>query len=176
MAERDAARAASLGLKPDLLLVWRSGVNPRQRERLRTLGVPVYESESTSVEQIADTLEALEGDINEKAVNVAAFTRNLDASAQAIREAGKAMLARADRIEKRAESIRAYLLFQCQAAGIQKIESPMFTLAVRKNPPAVDVFEESQVPPEYFVQPPAPPPRLDRETPCRKRRVPCQRA
>jgi iron complex transport system substrate-binding protein len=46
-------------LKPDLLLVWRSGVNPRQRERLRTLGVPVYESETTSVEQIADTLRRL---------------------------------------------------------------------------------------------------------------------
>lgn len=50
---------AVAALKPDLLLVWRSGVNPRQRERLRTLGVPVYESETTRVEQIAQTLRHL---------------------------------------------------------------------------------------------------------------------
>lgn len=46
-------------LKPDLLLVWRSGMNPRQQERLRSLGVPVYESESTTVDGIADTLRRL---------------------------------------------------------------------------------------------------------------------
>lgn len=114
-------------------------------------------------EQIADTLEALEGDINEKAVNVAAFTRNLDASAAAIREAGKAMLARADRIEKRADGVRSYLLFQMQAAGITKIESPWFTLAVRKNPPAVVVDDEAQVPPEFIVTPPPPAPRPDKD-------------
>lgn len=114
-------------------------------------------------EQIADTLNALEGDINEKAVNVAAFTRNLDASADAIREAAKAMLTRADRIEKRAESVRQYLLFNMQAAGISRIESPWFTLAVRKNPPAVVVDDESALPPEFIVQPPPPAPRPDKD-------------
>ena len=113
-------------------------------------------------EQIRDTLEALEGDIQDKAINVAAFTRNLEATAESVREAAKAMLARADRIEKRAESIRAYLLFNMQAAGISRVESPWFTLALRKNPPAVIVDDESQIPAEYFVQPPAPPPRLDK--------------
>lgn len=114
-------------------------------------------------EQIADTLDALDGDIREKAIDVAAFTRNLDATAQAVREAAKAMLSRADRIEKRAESIRNYLLFQCQAAGVSKIESPWFTLAVRKNPPSVVIDDETQIPPEYIVQPPPPAPRPDRD-------------
>jgi hypothetical protein len=113
-------------------------------------------------EQIADTLEALEGDIREKAVHVAAFTRNLDVAATAIREAGKAMLARAERVEKRAEGIRAYLLFQCQANGISRIDSPQFTVSVRKNPPAVVIDDEAQLPAEYRVAPPPPPPRIDR--------------
>jgi hypothetical protein len=114
-------------------------------------------------EQIADTLEALEGDINEKAVNVAAFTQNLEATAQAVREAGKAMLSRADRIEKRAESIRAYLLFNMQAAGVSKIECPWFTLSTRKNPPAVVIDDETVIPPQFIVQPPPPSPRPDRD-------------
>ena len=47
---------AIAALKPDLLLVWRSGINPRQQQRLHTLGVPVFESDSNSVEGIAATL------------------------------------------------------------------------------------------------------------------------
>lgn len=43
-------------LKPDLVLVWGSGVNDRHKQRLRTLGLPVYESEVASVDGIARTL------------------------------------------------------------------------------------------------------------------------
>jgi len=50
---------AVAALKPDLLLLWRSGMNPRQQERLRSLGVPIYESESTSVDGISETLRRL---------------------------------------------------------------------------------------------------------------------
>lgn len=50
---------AVAALKPDLLLVWRSGMNPRQQERLRDLGVPIYESESTTVDGVAETLRRL---------------------------------------------------------------------------------------------------------------------
>lgn len=46
-------------LRPDLLLVWQSGINPRQRERLRTLGVPIYESETGDLAGIADTLRRI---------------------------------------------------------------------------------------------------------------------
>ena len=66
-------------LRPDLLVVWRSGVNPRQRERLRTLGVPVYESDSTRVEQIADTMRRLGRLMGSDATAEAAARRTLDA-------------------------------------------------------------------------------------------------
>ncbi|EHR72450.1 ABC-type Fe3+-hydroxamate transport system, periplasmic component [Burkholderiales bacterium JOSHI_001] len=46
-------------LKPDLLLVWGSGVNARQQQRLAALGVPVFVSEITQVAHIADTLRRL---------------------------------------------------------------------------------------------------------------------
>jgi hypothetical protein len=113
-------------------------------------------------EQILDTLNALEGDIRDKAIAVAAFTLNLEVTAKAIREAAAAMLERAKRIDGRAESIRAYALFNLQAAGISKIESPWFTLAVRKNPPSVVVDDEAAIPREYFVTPEPPPPKLDK--------------
>jgi len=130
----------------------------RYQRELETLA----DSGEVPVEQIRDTLEALEGDIREKAVTVAQFARNIETSATAIREAGKKMLERADRLERRAESVRAYLTFQMQAAGITRIESPWFTLAVRRNPPSVVVDDESRIPDQFRVQPEPPPPRLDR--------------
>ncbi|HRI18825.1 MAG TPA: cobalamin-binding protein, partial [Burkholderiaceae bacterium] len=46
-------------LKPDLVVVWHSGIAQRQREQLQALGVPVYESEIRRVDEIAGTLVRL---------------------------------------------------------------------------------------------------------------------
>lgn len=46
-------------LKPDLVLVWRSGFPERARAPLQRLGVPVYESEIRSVADLAGSLRRL---------------------------------------------------------------------------------------------------------------------
>jgi iron complex transport system substrate-binding protein len=48
-----------LALKPDLILAWLQGNNPRQLERLPALGVPVYYSRIDRLEDVASTLERL---------------------------------------------------------------------------------------------------------------------
>jgi len=121
------------------------------------------DSDDLPAEVIRDTLEGLVGDLEGKATNVAMFTRNLDATADAIDEAAKAMQARARRIRNRAEAVRAYLLFNMQATGIRKIESPHFTLAIRTNPPAVVIRDDAELPDEFMVQPPPPPPKPDKK-------------
>lgn len=100
-------------------------------------------------EVVADTLEGLVGSIEEKAKNVAAFARNLEASAAAIREAEKQMAARRQFIEARAKRMREYLLSNMQAAGISKIESPWFALAIRNNPESVAIDDENALPADY---------------------------
>lgn len=114
-------------------------------------------------EVIRDTLEGLTGDLQEKAVNVAKFTLDLEAGAEAIEAAAKAMTERARRVRKRADSIRAYLLFNMQATQITRIECPEFTLAIRKNPEAVMLADDVQLPPEFLTQPEPPAPRADKK-------------
>jgi iron complex transport system substrate-binding protein len=46
-------------LKPDLVLVWSSGLNERHRARLRALGLPLFESEIRHAAAIPDTLRRL---------------------------------------------------------------------------------------------------------------------
>jgi iron complex transport system substrate-binding protein len=46
-------------LKPDLVLVWGSGLNERHKARLRSLGLTVFESEIRQAQGIPDTLRRL---------------------------------------------------------------------------------------------------------------------
>ena len=111
---------------------------------------------------VADTLEGLSGALEVKATNVAAFTRNLEATAEAIKEAEAKMAARRKAIERRAANIRAYLKAQMERTGILKIESPEFVLSIKKNPPSVSVIAPELVPAEFMRTPPPPPPEIDK--------------
>lgn len=115
-------------------------------------------SEDIPPEVIRDTLEGLEGQLQEKATNVALFIRNLVSTADAIYEAANKMRERADRLKARSDALYEYLLFNMQASGISKIESPYFSLIVKKNPPTVVIDNEADIPSDYKVTPPAPPP------------------
>ncbi len=46
-------------LKPDVVLVWGSGLNERHKARLRSLGLVVYEAEMRKAQAIPDTLRRL---------------------------------------------------------------------------------------------------------------------
>lgn len=113
-------------------------------------------------EVIADTLEGLSGEVEAKATNVAAFVRNLEANAAAIKEAEAQMAARRKAIEARAQHIRDYLRDQMQRTGIKSIESPWFKVALRENPPAVVIADEASIPPEFLRVPPPPPATPDK--------------
>lgn len=130
-----------------------------QYRELETLSV----SDDLPPDVIRDTLEGLTGDLEVKATNVAYFTRNLEATADMIEEAARAMQDRAKRLRKRADSVRQYLLYNMQVAGIRKIEAPEFTLAIRTNPPAVVIRDGIELPDEFMVQPEPPPPRPDKK-------------
>ncbi|MES2757564.1 MAG: cobalamin-binding protein [Pseudomonadota bacterium] len=45
-----------IALKPDLLIVWQSGNTGRQLEQLGKLGIPIFQSEPTRIDQVADSL------------------------------------------------------------------------------------------------------------------------
>jgi hypothetical protein len=98
------------------------------------------------MEAVTDTLDGFQLELTEKATNVAAFARNLEASAKAIKEAEQAMARRRRALENRSQWIKNYLKRNMEATGITKIECPWFVLSIRNNPPAVDVTDEAALP------------------------------
>lgn len=111
---------------------------------------------------LADTIEGMGGELEQKAVAVAMWARNLEASADAIEEAAKAMQERAKAARKRADSTRAYLLGAMQSTGIKKIECPHFVISVRQSPESVEIEDETQIPPDYMTDPKPVPPKPDK--------------
>jgi hypothetical protein len=110
-----------------------------------------------------DTLEAISGDLETKAMNTAFVCRNLEATAEQIKNHAKSMVERAKAMENRAERIRKYLLDGLQLAGRDKIDTPFFKIKIALNPPAVAIDDEALIPATYKTEPVAPAPAPDRK-------------
>lgn len=114
-------------------------------------------------EVVRDTLDALEGAFEDKAVAVAHVIENLAASAMMIKTRADAQLLRAERLLARSDSLRAYLQFHLLAVGKKKIVHDDFDIVLQDNPPRVIVDDETQIPDTYKVQPETPPKRVDKQ-------------
>jgi hypothetical protein len=104
---------------------------------------------------IADTLEAMSGDLETKATNTVMVSRNMRATAAAIKEARIAMQARERAFEARADYLDDRVFNTMLETGITKIECPYFKLSIQNNPPSVEVFDALQVPFDYMRETPA---------------------
>lgn len=113
-------------------------------------------------EVVADTLESMALPFEGKARAVAAFARNLEATADQIKQARRAMERREEAILSRAKHVRDYLLTNMLRCEITRIEHPEFVIAVRANPESVVIDDERQIPLEYMRQPEPPPPAPDK--------------
>lgn len=98
---------------------------------------------------IADTLEGMEGSIEDKAKNVAFWIKNTEATAAAIKEARQAMAEREKSLLNRADRCRQYLLDCLNMVGKKKVETPFFVISIRKNPKSVVLDDASLLPVEY---------------------------
>ena len=121
------------------------------------------DSDDIPEEVLRDTLEGLEGDIQSKCVSIGKFILDMQASAAAIKEAGKAMLLRSERMAKRADSLKHYMLLQLQIMDMRRIQTPELTIRRQNSPPSVVISEGVEVPSEFMFHPPPPPPHADKK-------------
>ena len=103
-------------------------------------------------EAVVDTLDALKGELEVKATSVAAYTLNLDATVNAMKEAEKRMAERRKAIENKMAQIKEYIKESMEDARIFKIETPEMKLSISKNPAKVEVIDEELVPDEYKTE------------------------
>jgi len=101
------------------------------------------------MEAVNDTLEGLGGELEDKAVNVAKFLRNLEATAEAIKAAEASMAKRRKALEEKVKWLKDYIKSNMEATGISKIECPYFKLSIARNPAALELFDTVALPAKY---------------------------
>jgi Siphovirus Gp157 len=113
-------------------------------------------------EAVADTVEGMQGDLENKLRAVIAYSLELDITATGAAEAAKRMQERAKTLQGRVDYLRAYALKAMQDTGIGEVATSEFAAKVAKKPAAVNVIDPALIPPAFMRQAEPPPPAPDK--------------
>lgn len=103
-------------------------------------------------EMIDQALNEVMDSIQDKAVNIAKFMKNIDTEVEQIKLEEQRLAARRRSLVNKSEGLKEYLYEQMKAINLQKFKTPLFSFGIQKNPPSVDIFDESKVPVCYLVE------------------------
>lgn len=109
----------------------------------------IVEQEGFDESQKAELVRYLEGAI-EKRDRLGEFIARLEAEGEAIRSEEKRLGLRRAGFEKIAGTLRDSIHQQMLEWQIKKVEGRLFTFAIQKNPPSVEITDEAQIPGDYL--------------------------
>ena len=112
-------------------------------------------------EVLADTIEGIEGMLEDKAENYAFIIRNLEAEAEAFKNEAARMTAKAKTRENSVKYLKEKLYQTMVITDKRKFKTSHFSFGIQKNPVSVKIDQEGQVPEEFLI---AQPPKIDKNS------------
>ena len=100
---------------------------------------------------IKDTLEAIQGDIEEKADGYAKVIKELSADTDKITAEIKRLTDRKNTIQNNIAYMKQSLTSAMTVTGNTKFRTDLFSFNIQKNPPALVVDDENAIPQEYLI-------------------------
>lgn len=102
---------------------------------------------------VMDTMDAIEGELDEKAENYGRIIRNLEAEAEAIRTEVDRLSKRRKTIDNNIDSLKKRLQMAMELTNRPKIDTPLFKFYIQKNAPSVvvDMDDLENFPPEFLT-------------------------
>jgi ABC-type transporter Mla subunit MlaD len=107
---------------------------------------------------IADTLESLSGPLDEQLENLAKMVRNIEAAESGIAQTIVNLEARHASLQRAAARGRRLIFELMQTAHRERVNTALFSMALKKNPPQVVVDDPNALPDAYLTQHEPPPP------------------
>ena len=113
----------------------------------------IADFDGNSDDEFLEKLNGLNADFQSKANNCISYALNLKSQAAAIKNHCDELTAKRKTYEQRADKLLDYVLHNMKAVGLTEIKDRggLYTAKVAKNPPSVQVVDETAIPPE-FVQ------------------------
>ena len=98
----------------------------------------------------ADTLEAIQGPVQDKLRAVIAYSLDLEIEATGAAAAAKRMKERSDSLDTRVKWLRDYALRSMEATGMTEVSTDEWAAKVVNKPPSVVIAEGAELPAEYI--------------------------
>ena len=105
--------------------------------------------EDADEQMILDTLEAIEGEIEDKANNYAKIIKELEAKQNARKEEAKRLTESAKVFENRVKALKKNLFNSMKATGKTKFATDLFSFNIAKNGGKQTLTIDGEVPEEY---------------------------
>lgn len=109
-------------------------------------------AEEADPDILRDTLEALDGEIEEKADNCAKVIKNLEGQADALDKEIDRLQRKKSGINNSIKSIKSNLERSMLVTGKRKFKTLLFSFGIQKNPPTVNVVNEAAIPENFWKQ------------------------
>lgn len=111
----------------------------------------LVEDEEMDLTQLEQAMQSVEGEIQDKAENLAKIVKQIDGDVTTIKAEIDRLAAKKKALENKKDGIKTYLQQQLGIAGLDKVKTPLFTVAMQNNPPSVNVLDENLIPRQYFI-------------------------
>ena len=105
----------------------------------------------TDPEALADTMEAIDGEIEVKADGYAKVMKELKAIADARKAEAKRLLDGAKSVEANIDRMKSALETAMRATGKVKFKTTLFSFGIQKNVPSVSILDESKIPEQFLI-------------------------
>ena len=122
--------------------------------------VEMMDDPDIDAQTIVDTLEAIDGEIEDKAENYAKVIVNANAERDGLANEIDRLTRRKRAIDENTKRMKEALQQAMQITGKTKFKTPLFSFGIQKNPASVQIDEGATIPDKYLI---AQEPKIDRK-------------
>lgn len=112
----------------------------------------LMENEEITDEDKSKIKEELTLLLQQKSQNTIGYIRNMELTIEAMKSEEKRITEQRKKLEKRESNFKEYVRECMEQSGLTKIETPLGTLSIAKNPISVEVINEDEIPSEYIQE------------------------
>lgn len=106
--------------------------------------------EDVDLVSLEKALTDVEDKLSDKAENIAKLIKSIEAHNDGIKAEEVRLAKKRKTLESKKDYFKSYLESQLKAIGKDKIEGQLFNVRLQKNPPSVNVLNESAIPEKYW--------------------------
>lgn len=102
-------------------------------------------------EDLQDTLESIEGALEEKLESYAMVIRNIESDVEGLKAEEKRLAERRKTMESGIKRMKENMKNAMSSTGEKKIKGEKFTFTVQKNPPSLNIVDDKAIPTEFIT-------------------------